>query len=125
MTEIDAYAFGLLEMSKRFLEKGKAASGNDGGEPCLAAALLIGVAALEAHVNAVGEELLVRGGLSAKRQVHFPTSDNYTSPAPVVLVVRNLLFRCLFDCLFSKVSGWIGPASVWWRSGTWVLLSVS
>src|SRR5437588_7160396 len=50
-------------MSKRFLEKGSASGDPSSSEPYLTAALLIGVSALEAHLNSIAEEVAVRLGL--------------------------------------------------------------
>ena len=61
MTEIDTYASGLLEMSKRFFERGKAASANGGKEPCLTAALLMDRGALCESQRALAEVLIRRG----------------------------------------------------------------
>jgi hypothetical protein len=63
LADIDAYASSLLEVAKRFLEKGLVASDEESGKPYLTASLLIGVAALEAHLNAIAEEMSERAGL--------------------------------------------------------------
>lgn len=61
---IDEYASSLLEMSKRFFEKGKGESEPEKAEPYFTAALLTGVSALEAHLNSIAEEMVVRPGLN-------------------------------------------------------------
>jgi hypothetical protein len=65
---IDAYATSLLETAKRFFEKGTGITDGATAEPYFTAALLIGVSALEAHVNAIAEELSVRSGLAILEQ---------------------------------------------------------
>jgi hypothetical protein len=68
MADIDAYASSLLEVSKRFLEKGKIAGDPSTSEPYLTAALLTGVSALEAHLNAIAEEVSQRPALGILEQ---------------------------------------------------------
>ena len=58
MSEIDHFSVYLLEQAKRFLEKAQDTSDEDGRTAFVNASLLIGVSALEAHVNAIADELL-------------------------------------------------------------------
>ena len=58
MKEIDHFSIHLLEQAKRFLEKAKAETDSEGKTAYLNASLLIGVSALEAHINAIIDELL-------------------------------------------------------------------
>lgn len=58
MSEIDNFSIQLYEQAKRFLEKAKMEASDEGKNAYLHAALLIGVSALEAHVNAIADELL-------------------------------------------------------------------
>lgn len=62
MLEIDTVAFELFEEAKRFLEKAEETSDTEGRKAFLHAALLLGISALEAHVNAIADEMLERGG---------------------------------------------------------------
>lgn len=59
MSEIDQFSVHLLEQAKRFLEKAKNENNEEGKTAYLNASLLIGVSALEAHVNAIADELLL------------------------------------------------------------------
>lgn len=63
MLEIDTFAADLFEEAKRFLEKAKEANDTQGKKAYLHATLLLGVSALEAHVNAIACEMLERGEL--------------------------------------------------------------
>jgi hypothetical protein len=64
MTEIDQFSIHLLEQAKRFLEKARTEIDSEGKMAYLNASLLIGVSALEAHINAIIDELLsTRGNL--------------------------------------------------------------
>ena len=64
MTDIDSFARTLLEEAKRFLEKAADAQDPADKSAFLHAALVIGVCALEAQVNALSQELALRDGLS-------------------------------------------------------------
>jgi len=64
MAEIDEFAAGLLEEAKRFLERAQDTTDAIAINANLHAALMIGFGALEAHINAVCEEVSVRPELS-------------------------------------------------------------
>lgn len=64
MSDFDAFAFGLLEQAKRFLEKAKDESDQDGQAAYLHAAVMLSFAAIEAHVNGIGEEMSTRKQVS-------------------------------------------------------------
>lgn len=57
MADIDAFANTLLEEAKRFLEKAPAEPTTEGQDAYLHAALNLAFCSLEAHINAVAEEL--------------------------------------------------------------------
>lgn len=57
MADIDKFADSLLEEAKRFLEKATAETNPEGHAAYLHAALNLAFCSLEAHVNAVAEEL--------------------------------------------------------------------
>ena len=65
MSEIDFFANRLLEEAKRFLEKGVDSQDSIAEAAYLHAALMLSFCALEAHVNALGEEFSEAIGLSA------------------------------------------------------------
>lgn len=64
MAEIDEFASLLLEEAKRFLELAEAHEEPEGQTAYLHAALMIGFSSLEAHVNAVAEEVADRKDVS-------------------------------------------------------------
>lgn len=64
MSEIDDFARGLLEESKRFLEKGKESDDPHGKRANLHAALMLAFCSLEAHVNSIAEEVSMRADTS-------------------------------------------------------------
>jgi hypothetical protein len=63
MNEIDQLSTRLLEESKRFLEKATESSDDSARGAYMHAALLLGFSSLEAHLNAVAEELAMRPDL--------------------------------------------------------------
>lgn len=63
MADIEDLSARLWEQAKRFLERAQSESDQDGQSAFCNAALLLGFCALEAHLNAVAEELAMRTGL--------------------------------------------------------------
>lgn len=64
MNEIDQLSTQLFEEAKRFLEIATAVNGDSAAKDAYAhAALLLGFSSLEAHLNAVAEELAIRPNL--------------------------------------------------------------
>jgi hypothetical protein len=57
MQEIDLFASQLLEEARRFFEKAGEATDAPGKDANLHAALMLSFCALEAHINAMGEEV--------------------------------------------------------------------
>jgi hypothetical protein len=66
LNEIDAFAASLLEEAKRFLERAREAKDEEGEAPNLHAALMLAFCSLEAHVNAVADEISLRRNLSTQ-----------------------------------------------------------
>lgn len=65
MDNIDTLASLLLEEAKRFLELAGEASDDEGLNANLHAGIVLAFCALEAHVNAVSEEMALQRGLTA------------------------------------------------------------
>src|SRR5882724_8143500 len=63
MPSFDEFSRQLLEEAKRFLEKAKGTK-DPGQSAYLHAALTLAVCALEAHVNAICDDFLIRSDLS-------------------------------------------------------------
>lgn len=68
MAQIDLFANQLLEEAKRFLEKARERSDSTAEAANLHAALMLSFCALEAHINAIGEEFSARADLSAHKK---------------------------------------------------------
>jgi hypothetical protein len=65
MDSIDTFASLLLEEAKRFLELAGEASGDEGVNANLHASMVLAFCALEAHINAVSDEMALQKGLTA------------------------------------------------------------
>lgn len=59
--EVDEFSRNLLEEAKRFFEKAKEESDSQGRLAYLHASLVLGFSSLEAHVNSIADDFLVRG----------------------------------------------------------------
>jgi hypothetical protein len=64
LADFDIFASTLLEEAKRFLERAVEARDGAGEAPNLHAALMLAFCSLEAHVNAVADEMAQRKGLT-------------------------------------------------------------
>src|SRR5689334_3330268 len=65
MAALSSFASDLLEEAKRFLEKAGATPDEPTKKAYLHAALMVGFAAFEAHLNAISDDFLSRGDLGA------------------------------------------------------------
>lgn len=63
MAALATFASELLEEAKRFLEKGVDTADPEGKKAFLHAAVMVGFAAFEAHVNAIADDFLSRSDL--------------------------------------------------------------
>lgn len=64
MAALSNFAAELLEEAKKFLEKSGESKDTAGKRAFLNAALMLGFAAFEAHVNAIADDFLARGDLN-------------------------------------------------------------
>ncbi len=121
MSEIDLFANQLLEEAKRFLEKAGDGTDSVAQTAYLHAALMVSFCALEAHVNALGEEFSAAVGLSAHEQGILLERDVRLEDGQFQLK-QNLRIARLEDrieFLHTKFSGKpIDRASDWWRQLT-------
>lgn len=65
MDSIDKFASLLLEEAKRFLELANEAGDDEGMDANLHASMVLAFCALEAHINAVSDEMALQKGLTA------------------------------------------------------------
>jgi hypothetical protein len=117
VAQIDLFANQLLEEAKRFLEKARECSDSTAEAANLHAALMLSFCALEAHINAIGEEFSGRADFSAhekgillERDVRLEDGEFRLKP---VLKMTKLEDRIEF--LHAKFSGKpVDRSSSWW-----------
>ena len=91
--DVDAFASQLLEESKRFLEKADARMADIGRNASLHAALLLAFASLEAHLNSMSEDFLVREDLSVLDRSTLAERDFVLEEGRWVLTERLRVYR--------------------------------
>lgn len=121
MNEIDRLSNELLEEAKRFLEKAQLASNGSADRGAYAhAAILLGFSALEAHLNAVAEELAARPNLGVLDR-SILTEREFTLDDGRYQVTQRLKMYRLEDRLlyivanFSPSGSQSPTTSAWWH----------
>lgn len=107
MAELSTFGSELLEESKRFLEKANEATDQNSKRAYIHAALMLGCAAFEAHLNAIADDFLSRPdltpherGLLAEHAVEIVDGEFKEKN---VLKIQRIEDRVLFLCRrFSK-----------------------
>ncbi len=118
-SEIDAFATELFEEAKRFLEKTKEADNTEGKKAFLHAALLVGMSSLEAHINAICEEMSGRDGLNlldlsmlSEKEIVFDKGEYKLTKK---LKIYNLMDRILFiSKRFAMAGRKLDTNADWW-----------
>jgi hypothetical protein len=117
VAEIDSFATALFEQAKRFLEKAHDTADRDARQSFCHAALLLGVCALEAHINAVAEELTIRRGLSILDESILKEQDYSLEKGTFELKPRLRMYR-LEDRILFMFKRFTKEASItnapWW-----------
>lgn len=115
--DIDALSVSLFEQAKRFLEKAIEEKGEEGEFPFCNAALLLGFSSLEAHVNAIADELALRSNLSVLEQSILMESE-YKLEAGKFLLTDKLKMYRLEDRIQFILANFSVPGtpsdSTWW-----------
>lgn len=121
MTEIDEFAELLLEEAKRFLEKAKASSEDEARTAFSHAALVLGFCALEAHINAIGDEIAQRHDLSIheralllEQDVRLENGEFRSSGLRMVRLEDRIMFlhsKCGGEPLDRTTSWWVDLSS--------------
>jgi len=119
MSQVDTFSQSLLEEAKRFLEKAKSESRQSGQTAYLHAALLLGFAALEAHLNSVADDFSHRKELPILEQsILFEkrfTLDNGKLSLTKGLKMYRLEDRIQF--IYRRFSGKpINKQAKWWAN---------
>ena len=100
MSDIDAFAASLLEESKRFYERAIESNGGAGEQPNLHAALMLAFCSLEAHVNAVADEVAIRSGISVHDQALLLERGVELKKGTYALLPKGLKISRLEDRIF-------------------------
>jgi hypothetical protein len=107
MAALPEFAAGLWEEAKRFLEKAEEDGPSDGATAFVHAALMLGFASFEAHVNAMADDFLTTSSLNPHERgllgEHIVELVDGEFQVKEVLKVQRLEDRVLFLCRrFSK-----------------------
>ena len=119
MNEIDIFASELFEEAKRFLEKAREDENKEGQKAYLHAALLLGMSSLEAHINAISEEMSERDGLTlldlsilSEKEFNFDKGEYKLTKK---LKIYNLMDRILFiSKKFAMTGRKLDTNADWW-----------
>ncbi len=119
MQDIDVFASELFEEAKRFLEKAKELNSEEGQKAFLHVALLLGMSSLEAHINAICEEMSERPGLNlldrsvlSEKDFNFDKGEYKLTKK---LKIYNLTDRILFISIrFAMTGKKIDTNTDWW-----------
>ncbi len=118
MPEFDDFAAQLLEESKRFLEKAAVVENQPDVEGAyLHASLSVGFAALEAHINAVADDFLVREDLPLVDQSILYEQDIRLENGQFELSQQPKFYRLeeRIRFLYRRFSGNdVDPGAQWW-----------
>lgn len=116
MAEFDIFSSLLLEEAKRFLERANEATDEIAKTANLHAALLLAFSSLEAHVNAISEEMALATGLTPQELGVLREEDVKLESGEFVLSgsrIYRLEDRILF--LHRRFSGKpLDKQAVWW-----------
>lgn len=117
MAALSDFAADLLEEAKRFLEKAGDTKNADAPKAFLHAALLLGFAGFEAHVNAIADDFLTRNdltpherGLLSEKVVELVDGEFLSKEQ---LKVQRLEDRLLFLCRRFSTTPLDRKASYW------------
>jgi len=121
MSTIDTFAVTLFEQAKRFLERAQHGECDDDGKVAfLTAALLFGVSSLEAHVNAVADEMLLRSDLTVLDKSILGERDYKLDSGEFVLTDKLKMYRLLerVEFIVSRFTQSPKPQKESWWPGT-------
>lgn len=116
MEDIDSFASSLWEQAKRFLEKGASTSGLT-ETAFLNAAIMLGFAALEAHINAVAEEFVNSTNISVHDRGVLKEREVKLESGIFRLSGTTKFYRLEDRLLFLHAKVGIGPLDrkvAWW-----------
>jgi hypothetical protein len=120
MNEIDAQATLLLEEARCFFEKAdQLPAGSVGQIALLHAAMLLGFSSLEAHVNAVADEMALRPALSVLEQSILQEEDYSLEKGEFKLNGKLKMYRFEDRLSFLLANFSYPPKAVWAKEPWW------
>lgn len=117
MREVDEFSRALIEEAKRFYEKAYHETDIEGKRAFLHASLLLGFCALEAHVNGIAEDFLVRTDLSVLERSILAEEELRLENGEFKLIGQLKMYRLedRIAFLYRKFSNRpVNKSSQWW-----------
>jgi hypothetical protein len=117
MAEFDDFARTLLEEAKHFFEKAQTETSKEGKAAYLHAALIVAFCSLEAHINAIAEEFLLRRELSVLERSVLEEREFKLQDGEFVLTDNLKMYRLTdrIEFLHKRFSGKaIDRTAPWW-----------
>lgn len=118
MADIDEFASVLFEEAKRFYELSSSSDTEEGRVAYLHAALSIAISSLEAHINAIADEMLLRKDLSVLERSILMEADFSLKNGEFVLTNSLKMYRTLdrFEFLYNRFGrNKLDKNLVWWN----------
>jgi len=120
MNDSDAQATLLLEEARRFFEKSvQSSAGSEGQVAFLHAAILLAFSSLEAHVNAVADEMALRSGLGVLEKSVLLEQDYTLEKGEFKLADRLKMYRFEDRLSFLLANFSNPPIPVWTKESWW------
>ena len=119
MQEFDDFAVNLFDEATRFLEKANISKSEEEKEAYLHASILLGMSALEAFLNAIAEELLVRSDLPLQEQAILAEKEIKFINGKFELGNQLKMYRVIdrIEFLYCKFSGkCITETDLWYQN---------
>lgn len=117
MRSVDDFASRLLEEAKRLYEKALDETDREGQEAYLHAALVLGCCSLEAHVNSIADDFLVRQELSVIERSILAEREYRLENGELVLTEVLKMYRLTerIEFLYRRFSGEpLDKDQAWW-----------
>lgn len=119
MSDIDAKATLLLEEARRFFERSEQSPAQSEGQVAfLHAAILLAFSSLEAHVNAVADEMALRSGLGVLEKSVLLEKD-YTLDKGKFKLANKLKIYRFEDRLTFLLANFSNPPTPAWTKEVW------
>lgn len=119
MRDVDEFSRALIEEAKRFYEKALLETDAEGKYAYLHASLLLGFSALEAHVNGIAEDFLVRTDLGILERSILAEEDFKLEDGEFKIHSQLKMYRLedRIEFLYRKFSSVPIDKDFWWWRG--------